>query len=214
MTLVSEVSSRPPNRRAVLAAAAVMATGGWAQQALAAPERKRVTLNSVLPFDTSTWQRLVDKGPRPAAYIFTTTYCPSCPEAFDRLFAHIQATRKMAELVVVLMDVQGAKANELDGMLPLELREERRARFMAVAEEVSIQKLKSRIGARMQVLIDSSVALGKKGGVGRTYADAPEIDGVVHLLPPEKISKQLKVGEFTQVRIVGTQGHDLIGQPV
>lgn len=111
-------------------------------------------------------------------------------------------------------DVQGAKANELDGMLPLELREERRARFMAVAEEVSIQKLKSRIGARMQVLIDSSVALGKKGGVGRTYADAPEIDGVVHLLPPEKISKQLKVGEFTQVRIVGTQGHDLIGQPV
>ena len=111
-------------------------------------------------------------------------------------------------------DVQGAKANELDGMLPLEVREERRARFMAVAEEVSIQKLKSRIGARMQVLIDSSVALGKKGGVGRTYADAPEIDGVVHLLPPEKISKQLKVGEFTQVRIVGTQGHDLIGQPV
>ena len=111
-------------------------------------------------------------------------------------------------------DVQGAKANELDGMLPLELREERRARFMAVAEEISIQKLKSRIGARMQVLIDSSVALGKKGGVGRTYADAPEIDGVVHLLPPEKISKQLKVGEFTQVRIVGTQGHDLIGQPV
>ena len=84
-------------------------------QALAAPERKRVTLNSVLPFDTSTWQRLVDKGPRPAAYIFTTTYCPSCPEAFDRLFAHIQATRKMAELVVVLMDVQGAKALEHAG---------------------------------------------------------------------------------------------------
>ena len=111
-------------------------------------------------------------------------------------------------------DVQGAKANDLDGMLPLELREERRARFMAVAEEVSVAKLKSRVGARMQVLIDSSIALGKKGGVGRTYADAPEIDGVVHLLPPEKISKQLKVGEFTQVRIVGTQGHDLIGQPV
>ena len=111
-------------------------------------------------------------------------------------------------------DVQGAKANELDGMLPLEVREERRARFMAVAEEISVAKLKSRVGARMQVLIDSSIALGKKGGVGRTYADAPEIDGVVHLLPPEKISKQLKVGEFTQVRIVGTQGHDLIGQPV
>ena len=121
MTLVSEVSSRPPNRRAVLAAAAVMATGGWAQQALAAPERKRVTLNSVLPFDTSTWQRLVDKGPRPAAYIFTTTYCPSCPEAFDRLFAHIQATRKMAELVVVLMDVR-----ILDRTIPAEVTLTRR----------------------------------------------------------------------------------------
>jgi ribosomal protein S12 methylthiotransferase len=56
--------------------------------------------------------------------------------------------------------------------------------------------------------------LGRKGGVGRSYADAPEIDGVVKLLPPEKISKTLKVGEFTRARIVGTQGHDLIAEPV
>lgn len=112
MTLVSEISNCPPRRRAVLAAAAAMAVGGWAQQALAAEERKRVTLNSVVPFDANTWKRLLDKGPRPAAYIFTTTYCPNCPEAFDRLFAHIQSTRKMAELVVVLMDVQGARALE------------------------------------------------------------------------------------------------------
>ena len=42
--------------------------------------------------------------------------------------------------------------------------------------------------------------------VGRTYADAPEIDGTVQLLPPEKISKQLKVGEFTKARIVAVQG--------
>jgi ribosomal protein S12 methylthiotransferase len=66
----------------------------------------------------------------------------------------------------------------------------------------------------MQVLVDKAVALGKKGGTGRTYGDAPEIDGVVHLLPPEKISKQIKVGEFTKARIVGTQGHDLVGVPV
>jgi ribosomal protein S12 methylthiotransferase len=65
----------------------------------------------------------------------------------------------------------------------------------------------------MQVLIDSAPSLGRKGGVGRSYADAPEIDGSVHLLPPEKASKVLKVGEFTQARVVAADGHDLIAQP-
>jgi ribosomal protein S12 methylthiotransferase len=98
--------------------------------------------------------------------------------------------------------------------LPDEVREERRARFMAVAEEVSAAKLRRRVGATMQVLVDSAPAMGKKGGVGRSYADAPEIDGTVQLLPPQKISKTLKVGEFTQARIVDTRGHDLIAQPI
>ncbi|QNP48429.1 30S ribosomal protein S12 methylthiotransferase RimO [Diaphorobacter aerolatus] len=111
-------------------------------------------------------------------------------------------------------DVEGAAANELPGMLPFEVREERRSRFMAVAEEVSTARLQRRVGQTLQVLVDKSIALGKKGGVGRSFADAPEIDGVVHLLPPEKISKTYKVGEFTKVRIVGTQGHDLVGVPV
>src|SRR5438067_492178 len=82
-----------------------------------------------------------------------------------------------------------------------ELREERRARFMAVAEEVSAAKLRGRIGATMQVLVDAAPALGRRGGVGRSYADAPEIDGSVKILPPEKASKTLKVGEFARVRI-------------
>ena len=110
--------------------------------------------------------------------------------------------------------VQGAAANDLDGMLPERVREERRARFMAVAEAISIRKLHERVGATMQVLVDSAPGLGRKGGVGRSYADAPEIDGVVHLLPPEKVSKTLKVGVFTRARIVGTQGHDLVALPV
>jgi ribosomal protein S12 methylthiotransferase len=110
--------------------------------------------------------------------------------------------------------VAGATANDIPGMLPLELREERRARFMAVAEEVSSQKLQERVGATMQVLVDSAPAMGRKGGMGRSYADAPEIDGTVKLLPPEKISKTLKVGEFTRARIVGTQGHDLVAVPI
>jgi ribosomal protein S12 methylthiotransferase len=110
--------------------------------------------------------------------------------------------------------VDGAAANGLPGMVPPEVREERRARFMAVAEQVSADKLRARIGATMQVLVDAAPALGRKGGVGRSYADAPEIDGTVRLLPPEKASKTLKVGEFTKARIVATQGHDLVGVPV
>ena len=110
--------------------------------------------------------------------------------------------------------IKGALANELPGMLPQAVREERRSRFMQVAEEVSVQRLQQRIGATMQVLVDSATAMGKKGGVGRTYADAPEIDGVVKLLPPEKISKTYKVGEFTRARIVGVDGHDLVALPV
>ncbi len=110
--------------------------------------------------------------------------------------------------------VQGATANDLPGMLPQQVREERRARFMAVAEEVSIAKLQRRIGATMQVLVDHAPALGRKGGIGRSYADAPEIDGQVRLLPREKASKTLKVGEFTRVRIVAAEGHDLVGVPV
>ncbi len=105
-------------------------------------------------------------------------------------------------------------ANGIPGMLPIELREERRARFMAVAEEVSASMLRSRVGSTMQILVDSAPGMGKKGGIGRSYADAPEIDGVVRLLPPEKISKTLKVGEFTKARIVGAQGHDLVAQPI
>ncbi|HSI58461.1 MAG TPA: 30S ribosomal protein S12 methylthiotransferase RimO [Ideonella sp.] len=110
--------------------------------------------------------------------------------------------------------VTGATANELPGALPDELREERRARFMAVAEQVSTERLKRRIGSTMQVLIDSAPALGRRGGVARTYADAPEIDGTVRLLPPAKLSTQLKVGEFARARIVAAEGHDLVGEPI
>ncbi len=110
--------------------------------------------------------------------------------------------------------VQGATANNLPGLLPQAVRDERRARFMAVAEQVSVAKLQQRVGATMQVLVDHAPALGRKGGIGRSYADAPEIDGQVRLLPPEKASKTLKVGEFTRVRIVAAEGHDLVGVPV
>jgi ribosomal protein S12 methylthiotransferase len=110
--------------------------------------------------------------------------------------------------------VKGAAANELPDMLPAELREERRARVMAVAEQVSTSKLRGRVGSTMQVLVDAAPNLGRKGARGRSYADAPEIDGTVMILPPQKASTSLKTGAFCRVRIVDTEGHDLIGTPL
>ena len=135
-------------------------------------------------------------------------------EEFEHLLDFMRAARIDRAGCFAYSPVPGAAANELPGMLPAELREERRARFMAVAEQVSMDKLRERVGATMQVLVDSAPALGRRGGVGRSYADAPEIDGVVQLLPPEKASKTLKVGSFTRARIVGTQGHDLVAVPI
>jgi ribosomal protein S12 methylthiotransferase len=133
---------------------------------------------------------------------------------FEHLLQFVREARIDRAGCFAYSPVAGATANDLPGMLPAEVREERRARFMAVAEQVSAAKLQQRVGATMQVLVDAAPALGRKGGVGRSYADAPEIDGTVKLLPPEKASKTLKVGEFTKARIVGAHGHDLIGQPV
>jgi ribosomal protein S12 methylthiotransferase len=133
---------------------------------------------------------------------------------FEHLLHFVREARIDRAGCFAYSPVDGAAANELPGMLPPQVREERRARFMAVAEQVSADKLRARIGATMQVLVDSASALGRKGGVGRSYADAPEIDGTVQLLPPQKASKTLKAGEFTKARIVGTQGHDLVGVPV
>jgi ribosomal protein S12 methylthiotransferase len=149
--------------------------------------------------------------------VVRSTFIAGFPGETEAEFEHLLAFMREARFdragCFAYSAVEGATANALPGMLPTELREERRARFMAVAEEVSAAKLRERVGATMQVLVDAAPALGRKGGVGRSYADAPEIDGTVKLLPPEKASKTLKVGEFTKARIVGTQGHDLVGVP-
>jgi ribosomal protein S12 methylthiotransferase len=150
--------------------------------------------------------------------VVRSTFIAGFPGETEEQFEHLLSFVREAQIdragAFAYSPVNGATANELDGSLPEAVREERRARFMEVAEAVSTTKLQGRVGATMQVLVDSAPALGRKGGVGRTYADAPEIDGTVRLLPPEKASKTLKVGEFTKARIVGAQGHDLIAQPI
>ena len=133
---------------------------------------------------------------------------------FEALLEFIREARIDRAGCFAYSPVDGAAANELPGMLPAPERDARRARFMAVAESVSTHKLRERIGSTVQVLVDSAPSMGRKGGTGRSYADAPEIDGAVRLLPPDRASRTLKAGEFTRARIVDTAGHDLIGQVV
>jgi ribosomal protein S12 methylthiotransferase len=150
--------------------------------------------------------------------VVRSTFIAGFPGETEDEFAYLLDFLKEAQIdragCFAYSPVDGATANDLPGALPDDVREERRGRFMAVAEEVSVARLRRRIGATMQVLVDSAPAMGRRGGVGRSYADAPEIDGTVRLLPPAKASTQLRVGEFARARIVATDGHDLVGEPI
>jgi ribosomal protein S12 methylthiotransferase len=101
--------------------------------------------------------------------------------------------------------VDGAAANALPDPVPQEVREERRARFMTIQEKISACRLQQKIGRTLAVLIDES---GARGAVGRSSADAPEIDGVVHI----KKAKGLNPGDFVQVRVTRSDAHDLYGE--
>ena len=150
--------------------------------------------------------------------VIRSTFIAGFPGETEQEFEHLLSFLAEAEIdragCFAYSPVNGAEANTLPGMLPAEIREQRRSRFMQVAEAVSVARLHRRIGATLQVLVDSAPSMGRRGGVGRSYADAPEIDGVVRLLPPQKMSKTLKSGEFTKARVTAVEGHDLIALPV
>ena len=103
--------------------------------------------------------------------------------------------------------VEGAAANKLDHPVPQAIREERQARFMDVAETVSTKRIKRLVDQRIRILVDR---LDDQGGIGRSAGDAPEIDGLVRILPPSKPSKRYRVGDFIKATVIQTQGHDLI----
>jgi ribosomal protein S12 methylthiotransferase len=103
--------------------------------------------------------------------------------------------------------VEGATANLLDNPVPSALREERRARVMLLQEEISLKRMQAKVGKTMRVLVDE---VGAREAIGRTAADAPEIDGVVHIkraLVPGKAKPA--VGQFIDVVITKADAHDL-----
>jgi ribosomal protein S12 methylthiotransferase len=117
---------------------------------------------------------------------------------FEELLAFLEEAQLERVGCFAYSPVEGAAANHLPGALPEEVREERRARFMMTQEKISADRLKGKIGRTLEVLVDEP-------GIGRSKADAPEIDGVVKF-------KGGKAGEFVKVVIDRADAHDLFGR--
>jgi len=101
--------------------------------------------------------------------------------------------------------VEGAAANALPGHVPVQVQEERYARFMERAARISTQRLAARVGQRLRVLVDTVEA---DGAIARSAADAPQIDGVVRIAG----ARGLRAGDFADVEIVGSDAYDLSGR--
>ena len=103
--------------------------------------------------------------------------------------------------------VAGARSNALDDHIPEEIKQERWDRFMLTQQVISRQKLQSRIGQTLEVLIDK---INADIIIGRSYADAPEIDGNVFILN----GSRLEPGDLVKIRIERADDYDLYGTTV
>jgi ribosomal protein S12 methylthiotransferase len=117
---------------------------------------------------------------------------------FGELLAFLEAAQLDRVGCFAYSPVEGAAANALPDPVPEAVKEERRARFMVAQAKISAAKLQRKIGRTLKVLVDEP-------GVGRSSADAPEIDGVVRF-------KGGIPGEFAQVLVERADEHDLYGR--
>lgn len=102
--------------------------------------------------------------------------------------------------------VEGAPATEMADQVPEDVKEERFHRFMQLQQEISAERLKQKIGQTLDVIVDK---IDDEGIIGRTKADAPEVDGLVYI---ENLSgAPVKVGEFIKVTITHSDEYDLWG---
>ena len=102
--------------------------------------------------------------------------------------------------------VEGAPATEMSDQVPEDVKEERFHRFMQLQQEISAERLKQKIGQTLDVIVDE---IDDEGIIGRTKADAPEVDGLVYI---ENLSgTPVKVGEFIKVTITHSDEYDLWG---
>jgi ribosomal protein S12 methylthiotransferase len=102
--------------------------------------------------------------------------------------------------------VQGAAANALPDHVPEEVKQERYERVMALSARISAEKLRAKVGRTLDVLVDA-VDAETGGATGRSKADAPEIDGEVHL----RDAAHLAPGDIVTARVEDSDEHDLFG---
>ncbi|MBC41474.1 MAG: 30S ribosomal protein S12 methylthiotransferase RimO [Pusillimonas sp.] len=101
--------------------------------------------------------------------------------------------------------VDGAKANDLPDPVPDEIKQDRWERFMAHQQAISTERLRQKVGKEIDVLIDE---MEEEGAIGRSSADAPEIDGNVYVTT----DRILKAGEIVKVRITDSDEYDLYAE--
>jgi len=123
---------------------------------------------------------------------------------FEELLEFLEAAQLDRVGAFAYSPVQGAAANALPDPVPEERKQERLARFMATQEAISAARLRRKVGSVQQVLVDE---VGASVAVGRSSADAPEIDGKVYVHG----AVRLKPGQFIDVRIERAEAHDLHG---
>lgn len=123
-------------------------------------------------------------------------------EEFEELLEFLREAQLDRVGCFAYSPVEGAKANELPDPVDENVKQARLERFMAVQGEISAERLKQRIGQEYQIVIDSVDA---EGAVGRCYADAPEVDGVVHL----NGVYDLVPGQQVWAEIIHTNEHDM-----
>jgi ribosomal protein S12 methylthiotransferase len=104
-------------------------------------------------------------------------------------------------------NVQGAAAQSLPDHVPEEVKQDRRARFMAAAERISRAKLKKKVGRTLDVLVDQ--VRGDGLAIARSKADAPEIDGKVFVTP----GHALRPGDLVKVKVDRAEAFDLYATP-
>jgi ribosomal protein S12 methylthiotransferase len=121
---------------------------------------------------------------------------------FDELLAFLEAAQLDRVGCFAYSPVDGATANELPDPVAADIREDRRARFMAVQARISASRLARRVGQAMTVLVDGHAG---RTAIARSAADAPEIDGTVHV----KGGSKLPIGTFVRVVVTGAGEHDL-----
>ncbi|HEY5314690.1 MAG TPA: 30S ribosomal protein S12 methylthiotransferase RimO [Pirellulales bacterium] len=148
-----------------------------------------------------------------ANLVLRTTFITGFPGETDAQFeelAEFVVQQRFERLGVFTYSLEpDTPAARLDGHLPDEIKSERRERLMAVQQEIAFEWNERQIGRQLDVLLDVPLPEAKDAWIGRSYADAPDVDSVVYVT-----GKKLRSGQFVPCEVVASQEYDLVAAAV